>query len=189
MKQLLLMDNQIDWDLNAADLLAASCDEKSVDDLWLHQVISELHTALSTHPQFIQARQIALNHPPLSDSQSHWLPLLETSKVRIGLLSLYRFTRIPLHDHPGTFGAQRVLSGRIHLRQYHLAPGSDSDERMVNLIKDTDQVLGMAESAIPSWGLQIFGGAKLFADPDDARVFQRAVTHIRQAIEASKSAC
>jgi hypothetical protein len=46
----------------------------------------------------------------------------------------------------------------------------------------------VAASLVPTWGLQIFGGAKLFADPDQARVFQQAVMQIRQVIDAGQRA-
>ncbi len=42
-----------------------------------------------------------------------------------------------------------------------------------------------ATATWPSWGVQIFGGARVFADPEQARSFQAAVAHIR----ASAAAC
>jgi hypothetical protein len=39
-----------------------------------------------------------------------------------------------------------------------------------------------AEAGQPSWGLQLFGGAKVFADPAQAAIFKQAVEQIRQRI-------
>ncbi len=40
----------------------------------------------------------------------------------------------------------------------------------------------MAKSSVPSWGLQMFGGAQVFGDPAKAEVFITAVKQIRQTI-------
>ena len=37
-----------------------------------------------------------------------------------------------------------------------------------------------AESAIPNWGIQLFGGAAVFGDPERARLFREAVEAIRR---------
>ncbi len=37
-----------------------------------------------------------------------------------------------------------------------------------------------AESAIPSWGIQLFGGAAVFGDPEQAGLFRGAVEAIRR---------
>jgi hypothetical protein len=53
----------------------------------------------------------------------------------------------------------------------------------VQLILDAldfpDSLLAAAESEQPSWGIQLFGGASLFRDPDQAGVFRDAVERIR----------
>ena len=61
------------------------------------------------------------------------------------------------------------------------------EDRMVQLILDVmdfpDSLLATAESSRPSWGIQLFGGAEVFADPDKARMFGVAVQKIRQRFE------
>ena len=43
-----------------------------------------------------------------------------------------------------------------------------------------------AESAIPSWGLQLFGGAAVFEDPERARLFCEEVEAMRhRAVEGT----
>jgi hypothetical protein len=38
-----------------------------------------------------------------------------------------------------------------------------------------------AGASPPSWGIQLFGGAEVFKDPDRARVFRAAAERIRRA--------
>ena len=40
-------------------------------------------------------------------------------------------------------------------------------------------LLAVAASARPSWGIQVFGGAEVFGDPDRAQVFASAVVDRR----------
>ena len=58
--------------------------------------------------------------------------------------------------------------------------------RKVQLILDAlDGPASLAEtaaSARPSWGLQVFGGASVFANAASAQVFQSAVAHIRDRV-------
>ena len=64
------------------------------------------------------------------------------------------------------------------------APAFIPDDRKVSLILDSldfpDSLLATAESAVPTWGLQIFAGAQVFADPSKGKIFQRALEKIWQ---------
>jgi hypothetical protein len=70
--------------------------------------------------------------------------------------------------------------GRDFLEQ---APNFIPQERKVQLILDAldfpDSLLATAESSQPSWGLQLFGGAQVFSNPEQARIFAAAVEQIR----------
>jgi hypothetical protein len=59
-------------------------------------------------------------------------------------------------------------------------------DRKVQLILDAldfpDSLLATAESAVASWGLQMFGGAQVFADPTKAEIFRNAVEIIQQNV-------
>jgi hypothetical protein len=61
-----------------------------------------------------------------------------------------------------------------------------SGDWKVQLILDaldfSDSLLETAKSSVPSYGLQMFGGAQIFADPSKAAVFKSTVAQIRQAI-------
>ena len=59
-------------------------------------------------------------------------------------------------------------------------------ERKVQLILDAldfpDSLLATGEAQPPSWGLQVFGGAKIFENPEWARHFRTVVEQIRSHI-------
>ena len=78
--------------------------------------------------------------------------------------------------------------GRQYLEQ---ASTFVPEERNVQLILDAldfpASLLETAASTRPSWGVQIFGGAQIFGDLEQARIFQSAVEQIRGAIAAAGS--
>jgi hypothetical protein len=84
----------------------------------------------------------------------------------------------------GTKSGRPASWGREFLEA---APGFVPAERKVQLILDAlDGPASLAETAAaarPSWGLQVFDGAAMFADPDFAGVFEAAVARIRAALE------
>lgn len=73
--------------------------------------------------------------------------------------------------------------GRDFLEQ---APAFIPQERKVQLILDAldfpDSLLATEESSQPSWGLQLFGGAQVFRDPEQAQIFAAAVEQMRQRV-------
>ena len=58
--------------------------------------------------------------------------------------------------------------------------------RKVQLILDAldfpNSLLATGESSVPSWGLQMFGGAQIFADPAKAEIFKNTVKQIQRKI-------
>lgn len=74
---------------------------------------------------------------------------------------------------------------REYLRQ---TPGFVPEHSKAQLILDAldfpDSLQVTAASTRPSWGVQIFGGANVFADPERARIFQMAVEQILASISA-----
>ncbi|MCC9078687.1 hypothetical protein FKZ61_021565 [Litorilinea aerophila] len=59
-------------------------------------------------------------------------------------------------------------------------------DRHIQLILDVldfpDSLEHVAASREPSWGIQLFGGASIFAEPDAARIFAAAVERMRAAL-------
>ena len=68
------------------------------------------------------------------------------------------------------------------------APSFVPQDRNVQLILDAldfpDSLSATAASRQPSWGVQLFGGAQVFSDPDQAAIFRTAVERIRQSLAA-----
>ena len=66
------------------------------------------------------------------------------------------------------------------------APAFVPPDRPVQLILDAldgpTSLTETAASSAPSWGLQVFGGDKMFADPSFARVFEDTVARIRSVV-------
>jgi hypothetical protein len=73
--------------------------------------------------------------------------------------------------------------GRAFLEQHSAFIPED---RRVQLILDAldfpDSMVATAESPVPSWGIQLFGGAQVFQDPAQGSVFAQAVERIRQKL-------
>ena len=71
------------------------------------------------------------------------------------------------------------------------ASGFVPPERKVQLILDfldfPASLAAAAASHAPTWGVQVFGGAAIFDDAENARSFQTAVTQIRDAIEGQRA--
>jgi hypothetical protein len=61
-------------------------------------------------------------------------------------------------------------------------------ERKVQLILDVldfpASLQAVADSPVPSWGIQLFAGAPVFDDLEQARIFAGAVEKIRRRVEA-----
>lgn len=76
--------------------------------------------------------------------------------------------------------------GQTFLEQ---APAFVPQDRKVQLILDAgdgpESLIATAAAMPPSWGLQVFAGAEIFADPILSATFQAAVTRIRATIKSS----
>ena len=66
------------------------------------------------------------------------------------------------------------------------APGFIPPHRKVQLILDVldfpDSLLETAASPNPTWGVQLFGGARIMSDPKQAQIFAETVERIRRRI-------
>ncbi|MDD2442434.1 MAG: hypothetical protein PHG76_09985 [Eubacteriales bacterium] len=59
-------------------------------------------------------------------------------------------------------------------------PAGKPVQLILDMLDFPDSLNQAAAASRPSWGLQLFGGARAFADPEKARVFAQAVQRIRQ---------
>ncbi len=111
----------------------------------LAQSVLDLSEELSSHREYRSAVEAASSCDP-SESQPWCFHLLSEAPVfRIGLLTLFRFAPIPIHDHPGAYGAQLVLSGKARVRQYERQGEPHRNPHIVTLDRVTDQELSAGD--------------------------------------------
>jgi len=78
-----------------------------------------------------------------------WQLLIDDVIKRIGLLTVFRFRKIPMHDHPRSFGVQLVLSGAAQVRQleYQVTESQPYKADLVALVSSGERVLSAGEYA------------------------------------------
>ena len=77
---------------------------------------------------------------------------------------------------PAEWGRQFLQAAR------GFVPQGQPVQLILDVLDFPDSLLAVAASTWPSWGVQIFGGADVFRDPQRARVFGRAVDQMRRII-------
>ena len=132
-----------------SDRLAAcnsNTDKLHQCNIVLQESITELYLNLMEYQKFHDTLDAANTCPPLENQPWNYHPLYNTSLLQVGLITLYRFIPIPLHDHPGAYGAQRVISGKVHIRQFHKPSDSEQKQSIVSLKTMTSHNLNKDES-------------------------------------------
>lgn len=141
----------IGWESWTSDLLENCCGRGSDQDYCntaLTAGIHRLHCELNTRRHYLGALKSASEFTPRKDQPWGWFPLIDTPILRVGLISLHRYYSIPLHDHPNAYGNQKVISGKVRVRQYQFPQDSDRHHTLVSLEKVSDSVLIKGESSI-----------------------------------------
>lgn len=108
-------------------------DDGAPRDSEIAMLFRELEQALTGRQEFQHAVLAASVCLPQEGRPWHYLPLIEMPVLRAGIVTLFRFAPIPLHDHPGAYGVQRVLSGRVRFGCYEHAPAAMENERVVSV--------------------------------------------------------
>ena len=81
----------------------------------------------------------------------------------------------------GTKSGRPATWGRSFLeRAPAFVPAASAVQLILDALDGPDSLLEVAASPRPSWGLQIFDGARVFADPAFATIFQTAVARIQE---------
>lgn len=70
-----------------------------------------------------------------------------------------------------------------HARQF--VPPDRKVQPILDLLDFPDSLQAVAACPTPAWGLQLFGGAQVFADPAKAKIFADAVGRMRQTLDRS----
>ena len=100
-----------------------------------------LHDDIRDHSGYREACERAHVCRPQRDKPRHYQLLAETAQVRVGILTLFRFSPICMHDHKGSHGAQLVLHGRSRMRQYDYVSDDERERRLVMLERRADRVI------------------------------------------------
>ena len=64
-------------------------------------------------------------------------------------------------------------------RSDRFIPPSRKVQLILDVLDFPDSLLAVSEASRPSWGVQLFGGAQVFSEPTQARIFRMAVEQIR----------
>jgi len=86
---------------------------------------------------------------------------------------------VPLQSRTGVRRSQR--GRRLLDRKDSSVLRRSKIQLILDVLDFPDSLIATAEAAIPSWGLQMFGGAQVFEDPEAAGIFRSAIDRIRQA--------
>ena len=72
---------------------------------------------------------------------------------------------------------------------HNFVPGDRKVQLILDALDFPDSLVATGASTTPSWGLQLFGGDRVFADPGKARIFRDAVERMRVMASAVQFTC
>lgn len=108
----------------------------------------ELHNILKEYHLFDNALTIACGCRQIENQLWSYQHLITTNLLQIGLLTLYQDTSVPLHDHPGAYGIQYVISGKVHIQQYQHTSDTELKQSILALEKVAENSLIKDEVSI-----------------------------------------
>ncbi|MCU7802383.1 MAG: hypothetical protein KZQ92_06765 [Candidatus Thiodiazotropha sp. (ex Lucinoma borealis)] len=128
-------------------LNALPCNQGLEDEQLLEQTVRYLYSQLTDQLLFSHLVKESATAQPSLTSPCHWQTVAKAPEMMLGLLTVFHIAPIPLHDHPGSSGAQLVLSGRINIRQFEQNSDIEKNNTIVTLISVADRDLGRDECA------------------------------------------
>ena len=142
-KKVSFPEAETNWDralAEAAATLLSSFESAGHGAADLEVGVRAMHGDLERFSEYQNAMKIALAARPSFAEPWVWRPLLETEALRIGFLVLYRYGRMPLHDHPGASGAQLVIKGGVRIQQFQHQSGPEAygGLRILELVLDRE---------------------------------------------------
>jgi len=140
-----VIDGLDSWGNLIGELLDSNCrsrnDYRACESILMRGAHDILHD-LNQRAEFHRTLNQAAICQPQKDKSWHWCVLSNTQLMRIGLVTVFRGSPIPAHDHPSSFGVQQVLTGNVHIRQYQPLVPFDQKHHLVSLQKISDCELG-----------------------------------------------
>ncbi|MET0014250.1 MAG: hypothetical protein ABW085_03310 [Sedimenticola sp.] len=109
---------------------------------------SELAAELNALAFFTGHLAEAQHQPPPLSIPWHYLQLYSSGIFRAGLLTCFRDTPVPLHDHPGGTGIQLLLKGRLEASIYSARRTQSANDRLVMLSHQHQALLGPGDHTL-----------------------------------------
>ncbi|MET0118351.1 MAG: hypothetical protein ABW090_13070 [Sedimenticola sp.] len=109
---------------------------------------SKLADELDTFAVFSDHLAEAQRQPPPLSTPWHYLQLYSSGIFRAGLLTTFRDTPVPLHDHPGGTGIQLLLKGRLEASVYSARRTQSANGRLVMLSHQDHARLGPGDHTL-----------------------------------------
>ena len=103
--------------------------------------VKVIYSTLITESRFHKALRHAVNFLPSEKRQWGWFPIINQPAVTVGLLAIHHSLPIHPHDHPGVFGVQKVLLGKVRINQYETIDEVNEEARLVQLKLAADSVV------------------------------------------------
>jgi hypothetical protein len=114
----------------------------------LTKSINVLYQKLMQYQKFHDTVKTAVTNTLHGSRQWTYKPLADTSLLQVGITSFYQSKPVNLHDHPGSYGAQRVISGNVEIQQYQFTSESSKKQSIISLEKKTKYNLHKNECAV-----------------------------------------
>jgi hypothetical protein len=106
----------------------------------LRTAVGSLHQLLLQQRGYSTLIETAIARNPDVTHPWSWIPLIQIQQLNAGLLTTFRFSSQPIHDHPGSSGALLVIRGRIRIHRFNYQdPGTYSQSilKLERLDSDT----------------------------------------------------
>ncbi|MET0103822.1 MAG: hypothetical protein ABW072_01610 [Sedimenticola sp.] len=109
---------------------------------------SKLADELDTFAVFTDHLAETQYQAPLLSTPWQYLPLYSSGIFRAGLLTTFRDTPVPLHDHPGGTGIQLLLKGRLEASVYSARRTQSANGRLLILSHKHQALLGPGDHTL-----------------------------------------
>jgi hypothetical protein len=85
----------------------------------LQTAVESLHQSLLQQSGYATLIETAVARNPVNAHPWGWIPLIQIPQLHAGLLTTFRFSSQPIHDHPCSSGALLVIRGRIRIHRFN----------------------------------------------------------------------
>ncbi len=112
----------------------------------LRTAVESLHQSLLRECGYATLIETALTRNPDSANPWGWIPLIQIPQLHAGLLTSFRFSSQPIHDHPGSSGALLVIRGRIRIHRFNSQDPGTCSQSILKLERLGSDTLSAGDS-------------------------------------------